>query len=100
MVSPLVAGYLASVLCRLQRKRNKRPGFGVALIAIVAGVLACWLSMFQADLLIPSRWTSAKVDLWMLLVITGVPSLVVSAISAGILLVRHRKIYDATHPAA
>lgn len=100
LISPLIAGYLASVLCRVQRSKGKRPGFVILLLASVAGVLASWLSMFQLDLFNPARWMSnGKVEMWMLLVISGIPSLFVSAIAATLFVARHQKSFDETHPA-
>jgi biotin transporter BioY len=101
LVAPLIAGYLASVLCRVQCQRKRRPSLAIVLLAILAGVFVSWFSTFQFDLFSPARWSnSGKAPMGGLLLISGIPSLFVSTIAATVIVTRHRRSFDETHPEA
>jgi len=100
LLAPFVAGYLASVIARIQRRRDRRPGWGTGILAIVLGVLISWFFTFRFDAFIPSRWaTGGKVDLLTLIVATGFLAAFFSILPAAFVVDRHRKIYDKTHAA-
>jgi hypothetical protein len=98
LIAPLVAAYRASVVSRLLRRQDKRPGWIVGGIAIAGGIFIGWLCVFQFDLFRPSRWNTGKVELAPLLVLTGFLSFIESVIPAAWIVERHQKIYDKTHP--
>lgn len=98
-IAPLIAGYLASVLCRVQRQRERRPSFAILVLAIIAGVFVSWFSTFQFDLFSPARWSSSgKVPMGGLLIISGIPSFFVSTVAATVVVTRHRRSFDETPP--
>lgn len=96
LLAPLVAGYLASVLGRIWRRRGRRPGWMAGGLAICGGVFATWLATFQLDLFMPWRWgqVGGKVDLLFLLAVTGILAAVVGILPAAFIVDRHQRIYD------
>src|SRR5262245_14843679 len=99
LLAPFVAAYLASVIARSRRRRDRRAGWGPGVLAILFGVLATWFCTFQFDAFIPSRWDTVggKVHLLPLLVVTGFLAAFFSILPAAFVVDRHRKIYDKTH---
>jgi membrane-bound metal-dependent hydrolase YbcI (DUF457 family) len=100
LVSSLVAAYCASLISRALRRREKRPGWLSGGVSVAVGIFIGWLCVFQLDLFRPSRWDAGKVELPVMLVITGFVSFIASVIPAAFVVVRHQKIYDSTHPMA
>ena len=100
LLAPPVAAYLASVIARLRRRKDRRPGWGTGFLAILAGVLTTWICTFQFDAFNPWRWANAggKVDLFSLLVATGFLAVVLSIMPAAYIVDRYQKSYDKTHP--
>jgi hypothetical protein len=81
LIAPLVAGYLASLLCRLSLRRDRRPSWFVIPLAVAIGVVLTWLVTFQQDLFHPSRWSS-KVEGSDMLAFAGVPAAVLAVVVA------------------
>lgn len=99
-IAPLVAGYFASVMCRFWRQRGRRPGWIAGVLAISAGVLVTCVCTFQLDLFMPSRWSpgGGKGHLSDLILMTGFLAAVAGIMPAAIIVERHQKVYDKTHP--
>jgi hypothetical protein len=96
-IAPLVAGYLASLLCRVSLRRSRGPSWLIAPLGIGIGVVATWLVTFQEDLFQPSRWSS-KVDGPFMLAVTGVPAVfLAAAVAIPVVYVYHQK-YARSHP--
>jgi len=93
---PLVAGYLASILSRFWKRRGRRPGWLVGILAIVGAIVVSWIFVFQLDLFRPWRWTNmdGKVDFLPLLVISAVPAAIASILPAAFVVELYQKRYD------
>ena len=97
LIAPLVAGYLASLFCRLSSRRNKRPSWLLAPLSIAMGVVATWAATFQRDLFQPSHWSS-KVEGSLMLTISGVPAAGLAAAVAIPIVCVYYKTYTRSHP--
>ena len=98
LIAPLVAGYIASLICRRLRRRDRRPSWLIAPLAIAVSVFVVWGATFQMDLFLPSRWSSGKVPMLGMLLISGVPSALVGAVAAIAVVYYYRLKYESTHP--
>jgi MFS family permease len=100
LVAPFTAMYVASVLCRLQLKNGKRPGWMVGLISLIVGIVVAWLCSFQLDAFRPWRWNTVggKVELQWLMGAVAFLSLLTSVVPAAFVVDRFQKKYDKAHP--
>jgi MFS family permease len=99
LIAPLVAGCLTDLLCRLSRRRNRRPPWLIVPFAVAMGVIATWAVMFQTDLFHPSRWSSKlEGDDLFALALPGVPAAAWAAAVAVLILCLHYAKYARTHP--
>ena len=94
LIAPLVAAYLASVICRLARRRNKRPSWLVAPLAIAFGIFAVWAATIQADFFRPSVWEAGKAPMWAIMLLSGAPALVLGTATTIPVVFHHRDKYE------
>jgi hypothetical protein len=98
LIAPLVGGYLTDLLCRLSRRRNRRPTWLIVPLAVAIGVIATWGALFQTDLFHPSRWSSKlEGDDLFALALPGVPAAVLAAAVAIPILSLHYNKYARAH---
>jgi len=64
LLAPVVAGFLASILCSLSILRHRKPPWLYALLSIALGIFSSLLVMFRGDALHPSRWHSKFYEQW------------------------------------
>src|SRR6266487_2991868 len=95
-LAPIVAGYLATVLCRMSLRRGKRPRWFVAAFCTLLGTFSALFATFQTELFRPEHWErrGGKHDLWIDFLITGVPSIVLAAVAAFEFVRSYRKDYE------
>ena len=99
LIAPLVAGYFASLVCRVRRRKDRRPSWLTIPFAVAAGVAAAWIATFQTDLFIPARWSaSGKVPMVDMLLISGVLSASVGAATAILVVYYYLRQYERTRP--
>jgi hypothetical protein len=89
IIAPLVAGYLASVFCRLAQARGRRPGFAAYAIPVAVALVIVWVATFGDELLKP--WSNGKVSMWGMLLISGVPAFIAGSIPAALIVERFRR---------
>jgi hypothetical protein len=88
ILAPLVAGYLASVLCRLDKARGRRPGFVAFAMPVAIALVIVWVATFGDELL---KRTNGKVEMWAMLLISGVPAFIAGSIPAALIVDRFRR---------
>jgi hypothetical protein len=64
LLAPVIAGFLASILCGLSILRLKKPPWFHAFLSIVLGVFSSLLAIFTSDVFHPSRWPSRIPEQW------------------------------------
>ena len=93
-LAPILAGYLASVLCRMSLKRGKRPRWLIAGFCTLLGTFSALFATFRSELFRPERWDRGKHDLWIDFLIAGVPSAVLAAVAAFEFVRLYQKDYE------
>src|SRR5712664_3038329 len=101
-VAPFAAAYVASFVSRLQLRRGKRPDWLTRSVALLGGILVAWVCAFQFDAFLPWRWSvvGGKVDLGLLLLATGVLTVLTCAVPTVLVIRRYQKTYDKAFGAA
>ncbi len=99
LVAPFAAMYVASILCRIQIGKGKRPGWLAGLVSLLFAILVALFCSFQFDVFRPWRWSivGGKTDLQVLIVFTAFLAFLVSVVPASFVVDRYQKRYDRTH---
>jgi hypothetical protein len=64
LVAPVIAGFLASVLCSLSILRHQKPPWSHALLSILLGVCSSLVAVFGGEAFSPSRWPARIPEQW------------------------------------
>jgi hypothetical protein len=87
ILAPFIAGYLASVLCRLRVAKGLKAGYGTLAVSVGVAVVVVWVVTFGEELF---KRDNGKVAMWVMLLLTGIPSTLIGSVAAAFIINRHR----------
>ncbi len=99
LVAPFAAMYVASIVCRIQIGKGKRPGWLAGLVSLVVAIVIALFCSFQFDIFRPWRWSivGGKTHLQVLVGVTAIVAFLASVVPASFVVDRYQKRYDKTH---
>jgi uncharacterized PurR-regulated membrane protein YhhQ (DUF165 family) len=92
ILAPIVAGYAASVLCRLCARASRRAGFLVFAVSVVLGVVMSVVATFGRAAFFPGDRTWNKAGYVGEVMPAAMAALLLGAFAAAVVLHRHRRL--------
>jgi amino acid transporter len=91
LLAPVIAGFVASVLCGLSILRRERPPWFHAFLSILLGIFSSLLAIFGSDVFSPAYWPGRIPEQWDSFLIVMAASIPFSVVVALIVVALFRE---------